>query len=130
MEPALSIEKGDLAIEILSAPAAVPAGSTFTVSVLVQNRSGTSLKSCPPHPVHLSYHWLDAASGRTVLFDGDRTPLDPALAAGSQQRYSLNVRSLPQKNTYVLRTTLVQEYVRWLDAPPVEAFRDVSIEMT
>jgi 2-polyprenyl-3-methyl-5-hydroxy-6-metoxy-1,4-benzoquinol methylase len=130
MEPALSIVKGDLSIEVLSAPAAVSAGSTFTVSVLVQNRSRTSLKSCPPHPVHLSYHWLDAASGRTALFDGERTPLDPALAGGSQRRYSLNVRSLLQKNRYVLRITVVQEYVRWLDAPPIEAFRDVWIEMT
>jgi len=32
--------------------------------------------------------------------------------------------------SYRLRITLVQEFVRWLDRPPVEAFAEAIIDIT
>jgi hypothetical protein len=39
------------------------------------------------------------------------------------------VRSPVEKKRYHLRATLVQEFVRWLDGPPAEAFADISIDV-
>ena len=129
MEPGFPVAKGDLVIEVLRAPPAVRADSTFTVDLLVKNGSLTSLKSLPPNPVHLAYHWLEAASSQMVVFDGERTPLEPPLSGQSERRYQMFVRSPVEKKRYHLRATLVQEFVRWLDGPPAEAFADISIDV-
>lgn len=129
MESGFPISKGDLVIEVLNAPTAVLADSTFTVDLLVRNGTDTPLKSCPPNPVHLAYHWLEAASSRIVVFDGERTPLVPPLAGHSERRYQMAVRTPLKKTGYALRATLVQEYVQWLDGPPAEAFADILINV-
>ncbi|MGA2037797.1 MAG: methyltransferase domain-containing protein [Bryobacteraceae bacterium] len=129
MEPCFEVSKGDLAIEVLRAPSAVRASSTFTVDLMLRNGSSASLKSFPPNPVHLAYHWLEAASSQIVVFDGERTPLDPHLSGQSEQRYQMFVRSPAKKTGYRLRATLVQEFVQWLDDPPAEVFADISIDV-
>ncbi len=129
MEPISWLSNGDLAIQVLSAPPTVRPGSTFTVELLVKNQSGTSLRSCPPSPVHLFYHWLDAASSQVVIFDGERTALEPALAGRSERRYQLFVRAPLRTSNYRIRTTLVQENVRWLDVPPIQTFADFPIKV-
>jgi hypothetical protein len=129
MEPESSMAKGDLVIHVLGAPADVPADSTFWVDLLVCNHSDTPLKSYPPHPVHLSYHWVDAASSEVLIFDGERTNLEPSLSGRSERRYALFVHAPVRKSRFYLRATLVQEYVQWFDAPPVEAFADIPIDV-
>jgi len=130
MDPALSIHAGDLRIEVLRVPVASAAGSTFHVDVRVENRSRASLKSYPPNPVHLSYHWLERVTAKVTIFDGERSVLDPALDAQSTQSYCMSVRAPVAKMSYRLRITLVQEFVRWLDRPPVEAFAEAIIDIT
>lgn len=127
MEPA-ALAPGDLAVEVLKAPVSVQADSTFTVDVLVKNRTATPLKSYPPNPVHLAYHWMDEAASGVVVFDGERTRLEPLLARHSEGSYPMLVRAPREQGRYRLRATLVQENVQWLD-DSVGAFADIGIDL-
>jgi 2-polyprenyl-3-methyl-5-hydroxy-6-metoxy-1,4-benzoquinol methylase len=126
MEP---LTNGDLTIQALDPPQSVAAGSVFMIRILVKNGSPAPLRSCPPNPVHLSYHWLDAASGHTVVFDGERTTLDPSLGPGIGRRYDLFVRAPTRIARHRLRMTIVQEYIRWFDTPPYDVFVDSLIDV-
>lgn len=120
-----------LRISLCTAPGAVPAESVFPAVVNVYNGTCLDLKSAAPHPVHLSYHWL-TATGEYFIFDGRRTRLFPALRAGETRRYEIVVEAPPRPGEYILRCTLVQEMVRWMDPgvccdAPVEITPDANI---
>ncbi len=129
MQPA-AIAQGAVALEVLQAPSSARAESTFPIELLISNRSETSLKCYPPNPVNLAYHWLEADSGEMVVFDGERTPLEPPLMRQGVRSYQMLVRTPPQPGNYLLRATLVQENVQWFDAPAISAFADLSIVVT
>ena len=96
-------------------PRQTTAGMTFTVTVAVQNRSGVTLHSRPTAPVHLSYHWFDAVTRKTEVFDGLRSPVFPALPDGADGKYETTVQAPRRIGPSLLRLTLVQEGVRWFD---------------
>ena len=96
-------------------PMRATAGTTFTVTVAVQNRSGVPLHSRPPAPVHLSYHWHDAVDRKTEVFDGLRSPFFPALPDGADGNYTITVQAPARTGTFFLCLTPVQEGVRWFD---------------
>src|SRR4051794_11713834 len=51
-------------------PAQLNFGELATASVVLANESGIDLKGWPPHPVHLSHHWLYADTMEMALFEG------------------------------------------------------------
>ncbi len=122
----VALGPGSVRISIRTAPRSVQAGSVFPLEVLVENHSPVKLKSFPPNPVHLAYHWILESTGQVVVFDGERTPLDP-LSTGPCTMW---VHAPRDPGTYRLRATLVQENVQWFDDPPVQAFADTLVEAT
>ena len=62
--------------------------------------------------IFTSYHWLDE-TGRTVEFDGERTPLPGVIAAGATREVSLNILSPATPGRYRLAIDLVQEGLTW-----------------
>jgi MoaA/NifB/PqqE/SkfB family radical SAM enzyme len=100
-----------------------------TFRVRVTNGSNADLTSLPPRPVHLSYHWLDVASGDIIVQDGLRTRLLPKLSARTAEVYDMVVVPPARPGRYLLRTTLVQEDIAWFDAPPTHAYSDTLIEV-
>ena len=121
--PPLSAEQArGVAWSVEHCPTQATAGTTFTVTVAVQNRSGVPLHSRPPAPVHLSYHWHDATERETEVFDGRRSPLFPALPNGADGKYEATVQAPARIGLSRLCLTLVQEGVRWFDEvhPPGE----------
>lgn len=73
--PLATADRGRLAMTIVQAPRIAEPGSVFEANVAVANQSHYRMASHPPYPLNLSYHWLDAATGETVVFDGERTAL-------------------------------------------------------
>jgi SAM-dependent methyltransferase len=124
---ALSPVAGDLGLQVTNYPQHLAPDGAFEATVILENRSDLALKSLPPHPVNLSYHWLDESTGKVVLHDGIRTRLSPWLAPGQAEPYTLygNAPSMP--GAYVLRVTLVQEGVRWFDTEPTMLFEDRAV---
>ena len=94
------------------------AGTPFTATVGLTNRSGFVWSAGGANPVRLAYHWSDAA-GNTVLWDGQRSalPADVAIGTSASVRATIAPPSLP--GTYVLRLDLVREGIAWFSGQGV-----------
>ena len=84
--------------------------------------------SGPPNPLVISYHWFDE-TGAAVVFDGWRSEIHPVLEPFSTGRYRAHIAAPTTPGTYTLRITLVQEFVRWFDNPPLLCFEDTRIRV-
>lgn len=123
-----TVTPADLPLEVGPVPATLAAGARIELPVRVENRSTHALCSMLPHPVHLSYRWF-AADGRVLVADGLRTLLEPALAPGAARTYPLTVEAPAAPGTHLLRVSLVQELVRWLDADVPGMARDFHVRV-
>ncbi|MCD6419520.1 MAG: hypothetical protein J7L41_02230 [Synergistetes bacterium] len=75
--------------------------------------------------IHLSYHWLDVRTGKTVVFDGNRAVLPCVVKSGEVIKVPLMVRAPGRRGKYVLEITLVQEGVSWFERKGASVFRKV-----
>ena len=82
MEPLPCLGAEEIAMKVLGTPSRVQAEERFSVQVEIVNHSPYPLTSFPPHPVHISYHWLQGSDGRMVIRDGLRTQIAGAASAG------------------------------------------------
>ncbi len=122
-EPELS----GIEMTISTTPGAIEAGATFEAWIEIANKSRAVLSTSQPNPVHISYHWLDADSRETLVFDGERSAIIPPLMPGARRRFRAPVKAPQQAGKCILRLTLVQESVRWFDAPPVNLAAEALI---
>jgi predicted O-methyltransferase YrrM len=100
-------------VEMLDCPTGVSCGSKFEIKVKVVNNSDVMLRSHPPYPVRISYHWVEARTGEMVVHDGQRTFLAPALPAKTAATYNALVCVPARKGDFRLEARLVQEGSRW-----------------
>ena len=99
-------------------PTRATAGTPFTATVSVTNRSSFAWSAGGTNPVRLAYHWSDTA-GNTVLWDGQRSalPADVAIGAPASVRATILPPSIP--GTYLLRMDLVREGLAWFSGQGV-----------
>lgn len=65
---------------------------------------------------YLSYHWRDA-SGKVLVWDGDRSELGRVLYPGESQQVWLRVRVPKSPGKYLLELAMVREQVCWYPPP-------------
>jgi UDP-3-O-[3-hydroxymyristoyl] glucosamine N-acyltransferase len=94
------------------------AGASTQVLVEIDNRSAEVLVSAAPFPVCLSYHWLESASRRCLVFDGERTQLTAPVRPRSRHRQEMLVRAPAEPGRLLLVLTMVQEHQFWFDEIP------------
>lgn len=95
-------------------PSELPAESVVKVDCIVENLGTRDFVSAQPYPVHISYQWIDPATGLPLEgVEGRRTALAGPLAPHRPQTYSVHVQALKQSGEFNLRLTLVQEHVAW-----------------
>ena len=123
------MNSSEIKLVVKTCPVSVPAGSVFSVTVEIKNNSSFMLTSRPPNPVHIAYHWLGETTSEAIVFEGQRSVLLPALGPGCIELYMTKVKAPERTGYHILRTTLVQEAVRWLDQTPTMVFADVLIEL-
>lgn len=111
-----TLNKGTLCVEmeLLHLPKEMEANRRYVLQARLCNRGKDYLKSLPPYPVHISYHWLDK-TGETVVFDGIRTPLMPPLPPMGMRDVPIEVITPRDEGTYTLQITLVQEFQFWFE---------------
>lgn len=102
---------------------------TFFAVVQISNGSGDVISSCPPYPVYLSYHWMNAGDGQLVVFDGERSQIKPPLLPLGEGRYRIRIIAPDSAGEYILRLTLVQEGVIWFDSLSHQVYEDVSFKV-
>ncbi|HTH59872.1 MAG TPA: sulfotransferase family 2 domain-containing protein [Paraburkholderia sp.] len=116
-----------LKVKVQDAPSRVAPNARFAVEARLQNLSDYELASRGPHPVNVSYHWLKADRSRAVVFDGERTRLPGSLMPGDDRNMQVSVTAPSAAGRYVLRVTLVQEGIAWLDDGHSGVFGDVEL---
>jgi SAM-dependent methyltransferase len=115
-----------LKLDLLEMPAIAAPNATFEIQVQLTNHSRHTLSSYGPNPMHFSYRWLDPDSRQTIVAEGQRTALFPPLPGHpirqtpdklgyATMRCSVQVQAPSQSGRALLRITLVQEGVQWLD---------------
>jgi hypothetical protein len=116
-------------VTVVRAPSQVSMNERFPVEVGLINRSCFQISSRSPNPVHVSYHWLDVDGARAVVFDGERTRLPASLMPGEEQEMQAHIVAPSVAGRFVLRVTLVQEGIAWLDGGDSSAFGDVEVSV-
>jgi hypothetical protein len=116
-----------LRLRVQSYPRTVDPDTVFNVKVEIVNRSPHRLNSCTPYPVYIAYHWMSEDASTVNLFEGQRSPLVPALRPNSVEIYEATVRSPKEAGKCRLRMTMLQENVRWFDEGPGRVASDVLI---
>ncbi|HZY72525.1 MAG TPA: hypothetical protein VFE22_05405, partial [Edaphobacter sp.] len=129
-------ELSRLKMEVAACPRELEPGECGEALVRVRNGAKNAVSSLGEFPIHLSSHWYDR-SGALVVFDGPRSELFPPLLPGQSYAYAVKIAAPSKPGRYVLRLTLVQEAVLWLDrrgvfceAPCVVAARSTSFGAT
>jgi acetolactate synthase-1/2/3 large subunit len=97
-------------------PPSLSSGAVVSLSCTVTNLGPVILASVPPHPVHISYKWLDPdGNALPGQFEGRRSKLLRPLPPGESVEGQVMVDVAPPPGNYLLRLTLVQEFVSWFD---------------
>jgi len=97
-------------------PPTMAAGALIDLTCTVENLGGAFLVSAPPHPVCISYRWIDGDA--PLLVDGQegiRSVFPLAVRPAQTVSCSFKVRAPSAEGAYQLRVTLVQEGVAWFD---------------
>ena len=94
-------------------PAVLAPDSLATEEVEIRNDGAIVWPHRGAHTVYLGYHWKDAATGQTAIFEGVRTPLPQDVPPGSSVTVQAEIVAPPRSGRYVLRWDLVQEDVTW-----------------
>jgi len=102
-------------VEIMSAPARVPAGAMLRVEARVRNAGAATWPAAGARPVHLANHWLDAQGAMERLDDG-RAALGRDLPPGGSSLLTLAVRAPARGGRFTLELDLVHEGVTWFAA--------------
>lgn len=109
-----------IGLRLIDCPRIVAAGESFEAIVEVENGTKAVLATLGDHPLCLSYHWL-GLDGEVRWHEGARSEIYPPLPPGRGFRYKVRVEAPGEPGEYLLRLTLVQEHVSWLDVLGVYA---------
>ena len=112
-----------------SVPSRVPADQTLYLHCSITNLGTERLASVPPNPTHLSYKWFDCRSSAQLGGEGHRTALVAPLMPGKTAENPVNVQTPLEPGRYILRITLVQEHVAWLDSIAASNACDLPVEV-
>lgn len=112
-----------------AAPSRVRAGERFQLTAVLENRFGPRLASEMPHPVHVSYHWVDPETGSIAIMDGVRSRIDPGVEPGDSRVVRVVVDAPSAPGRWRLRVAVVQEFVAWLDERSPRLGFDLDVEV-
>ncbi len=116
-------------LQPLHAELSASAGDLITETISVTNTSVWPWSASGVRPVHVSYHWIQPASRRVLILDGERTPLPHDLAPGETATVAAFVKIPPVTGTMLLQWDLVQEDVTWFSERG-SAVAEVKVQVT
>jgi hypothetical protein len=97
------------------------------ILVEVSNQSNRVWSSDGPHPINISYHWLDE-DWNMVVFNGWRTPLpEGGIEPATSAQVRVKINPPPRNGNHRLSLSLVEEGVRWFNRH--EAFSSKILEL-
>jgi subtilisin family serine protease len=100
----------------------------ISAAVNLTNSSTFTWTAAGVNPVHLSYHWFDF-SGRTVVWDGQRSLLPADVPAGAAVTVNATIATPTTPGVYRLRLDLVREGIGWFSGNGVPT-SDLAVNIT
>jgi hypothetical protein len=108
-------EISGISIKLMTGVNEVTVSEMFWLDVEVTNATNVPLYSCPPFPVHLSYHWIDPATRQMIAYDGQRSGVFPSAPANAITPWKMVVLAPNKPGEYILQMTVVQDGIQWLE---------------
>jgi hypothetical protein len=130
MDPLREEDLAALRLTLESAPASLAARETAVARVLLRNGlSDRSLGSWPPYPLYWGVRWRSIDLPEFDPGESERTPIRYGIPPLGEDRFAVRITAPETPGRYVLRITLVQEWLRWLDQAHPPIYRDVEIQV-
>lgn len=105
----------DIEIKIGTVPQKMKADTEYELITEIKNNSHVTMKSFPPYPIHIAYHWKNAANKEYVIYDGIRTTFDTTLLPNSTKEIIMKLKTPATSGVYILEVSLVQETQFWFE---------------
>jgi SAM-dependent methyltransferase len=105
-----------------SGPRDVRRGDRFQLTLGVTNTGWLNWSSSDHEPVLLSYHWLDS-QGRTLVWEGTRTPLSIVVPTGRTVKVQICINAPSVPGRAVLAIDPVHEGVTWFSEQGVPPYQ-------
>jgi O-antigen ligase len=94
-------------------------GRTHSISITLRNTGRLTWDSLRDPVFMMSYHWLRAANGAVVQFEGDRTPFPQPIRPGETITLPVQVTAPGEPGTYTLSWDIAHETRAWLSTEGV-----------
>lgn len=115
LQDKLKVRRFQATLTVLDTDLSFSPSETKSINVKLENKSPEAFGSAPPHPVNISYHWINADTRKVEVFDGTRTSLASPLAPQETIELPIRVSAPDKPGNYILQLTMVQEAVSWLE---------------
>jgi hypothetical protein len=130
MDPLREEEIAALQVTLESAPASLAAGETAVAWVRLRNGlPDRSLGSWRPHPLQWGVRWRPIGQTDFDPAEHGRTPIHYGIPPLGEKRSAVRIVAPATPGRYVLRITLVQEWLQWLDQALTPVYQDVEVEV-
>lgn len=108
----------------------VTVSEMFWLEVEVANATTVPLYSCPPFPVHLSYHWIQPATQQMIVFSGERSGVFPCAPSNAVTPWKMVVVAPREPGKYILQIAVVQDGIRWFEEVNPAILQELVISVT
>jgi hypothetical protein len=130
--PALSDDAiAAIRLTLEDAPSSMRTGASAFARVRLHNGLASKpLGSWPPYPLHWAYRWRPIDAAEFPDHECPRMLVRPPVAPGSAEGFAVKVIAPRESGRYVLRITLVQDQMLWLDQSVTPVYRDAEVLVT
>lgn len=129
MDPLSDEDISRISIKLRTVLREVTVSEMFWLEVEVANATTMPLYSCPPFPVHLSYHWIQPATQQMIVFDGERSGVFPCAPANAITPWKMVVLAPNEPGEYILQMTVVQDGIQWFENVQPAILRELVISV-
>jgi len=110
-------------------PTTMTAGVRGFAQVRIRNGTSVRLGAWPPFPLAWACRWRKASAREFPPHVGEHVLVTPPVEAGAEVSRAVAIVAPQEPGRYVLRITLVQEQLRWLDVAPTPVAADCEVEV-
>lgn len=130
MDPLREEDIAALRMTVEDVPTSLRAGETAVARVRLRNGlSDRPLGSWRPHPLQWGVRWRPIGRSEFSPKEHPRTPIRYGLAPLAEEEFAVRVIAPAAPGSYILRITLVQEYLQWLDQAETPIYHDVAVRV-
>ncbi len=131
MDPLRQEEIAALHMTVDEVPASLTAGEAALARVRLRNGlRDRTIGSWRPHPLQWGVRWRPIGGSTFNAGEHPRTPIRYGIAPQAEESFAVRVIAPSAPGSYILRITLVQEFLQWLDEAETPIYHDIAVRVT